>query len=319
MFEAHRRRPETSEVYIDEEPGNASGGVGHLPVIPEEEETAEEEFGRADGNGEVSLNRPERATKARNSPVAAVTATRGDISQFRGIPNSRPKGDGEQGTVFLRCGGPGQFRRQCPDPIGKFCLARKRAPVPGSRDSKKGNPTGKEGAPTFSEPMTQRPHWNTWANNRFHMLKDPTLTLDSRNLPPRRSTLITPSLIRTHGRRTTTHKIRLPKHGWPSSHGLVMAQLHLLTRKHQWESGTVKLSRRMHLLGNRAPTKLPPILLDFGAPGAVVGKMRLNQWARGPDMALSSSPRSFRFGDGLEGTSLGACVLLISIPPRHTD
>ena len=52
-----------------------------------------------------------------------------------------------------------------------------------------------------------------------------------------------------------------------------------------------------------------PILIDTGAPGAVVGEKWLTRWAKGSNLALPNSSRSFRIGDGVGRPSLGACVL----------
>ena len=92
MFETHRRRRDSSAVYHTDEPMVENDGNESLHLPEEDEETDDGEIERADENGDVFSIRPKRAAKARNEPGPAVTATRGDISRFRGIPNSRPKG-----------------------------------------------------------------------------------------------------------------------------------------------------------------------------------------------------------------------------------
>ena len=96
MSETHRRRHYTPDGFLEVEPETCSEMQESIQTDNEEEDVEEGEIERDGENGEVFLFRPKIATCARNAPGEAVASTRGDINQFRGIPNGSPKGNGER-------------------------------------------------------------------------------------------------------------------------------------------------------------------------------------------------------------------------------
>ena len=117
MRDAHRRRPDTSDVSASEEPDTGAEMVEFAPADNEEEGAEEAEIERGGADGEVFLLRPKRAANARNAPGAAATSTNGDIDQFRGIPYGRPEGTGKRDMGGLRGGKPGRLWRRSPGPF----------------------------------------------------------------------------------------------------------------------------------------------------------------------------------------------------------
>ena len=77
MFETHRRRPDTSELYHAEKPGSGTEPEEANGDDQEEDGPEEPEIERVGGNGEVFLLRPKREPKSRNAPGSAVAAAKG--------------------------------------------------------------------------------------------------------------------------------------------------------------------------------------------------------------------------------------------------
>ena len=66
-------------------------------------------------------------------------------------------------------------------------------------------------------------------------------------------------------------------------------------------------------------TSLPPVLIDSGASGTVVGWKWIQQWGGLAQQSLGESNRSFRFGDGIERPIVGTCIIPILLAPGHTN
>ena len=140
MPETRRRRPDTSEVYHADGPFTGAEPEEEDGDDQEEDDLEEPEIERSGENGEVFILRPKRAPNERNAPGDALTAAKGAINQFRGIPNNHPKGmGGKHGLSTMR--EPGHFWRQRPEPFRQTLPGANK----GSTFGKKGDGKGKTG------------------------------------------------------------------------------------------------------------------------------------------------------------------------------
>ena len=326
MVETHRHRPGPSEVFnaTDNQSQNLTDTLDgwEAPEHPETEEwyegdDDEETFERTDEHGEVFLFRPKRAAKARNAPGAAASATQGAIQQFRAIPNGRPKGKGKGAMSCLRCGQPGHFRRQCPQPFRPNLTS---GPSGGKSSGKKGNQKGKskgKGKSTltvgetneqgdYDTPIEETPTTepNESGNNPAEengISYDPTADYQDPWLAYYSAYATPEAWITMFTRSCATEETFL----------LSNENIYTSSAKYQNSNGTPAVI-------NNAKS-LPPILIDSGASGAAVGLKWVQQWGDTAKQTFGKSSRSFRFGDGNERPSIGTCVIPIILRPGHTN
>ena len=116
MFETHRHRPDPSEVYHANEP--AVAGQEETDGDEQEEDDLEDpELERADESGEVFLLLPKGRPRHEMHLELLSLHPKGRLINSKEFQIAPPKGNGKGGMVCLRCGKPGHFWRQCPDPF----------------------------------------------------------------------------------------------------------------------------------------------------------------------------------------------------------
>ena len=144
MFETRRRRPGASEVCHAEGAGACADMEEFTPGDQEEEDPEEAEIERDEEHGEVFLLRPKRSTKARNAPAEASPSAKGDINQFRGIPNGRPRGTGEKTFSVYAVGNMVPFGDNARGHSDKYSPEPARGRVLGRKELDRDSPLRKE-------------------------------------------------------------------------------------------------------------------------------------------------------------------------------
>ena len=135
MFGTHRRRPEKSEVFRAEEPAGDPERVDALPGIP-------------DGEGEIEMAKSFCYDRKGLQRIAMLRAPlspppKEPLTNSEEFPTVAPMGAAEKGLVCLRCGKPGHFWRQCPEPSSPILHGDGKGANSGNKGFGKTSSTGK--------------------------------------------------------------------------------------------------------------------------------------------------------------------------------
>ena len=262
MYDAHRGQLGSSEVFAADANGGNEGDSSGIAEIEFAEETG------------AFLLKPKKAAKSRNKPGNAESSKRGLVNNAQGAPNV-PKSP----SVRIRCGDPGHFVKDCPQPY---------RPVLGPEFS----PNTMKSAMKPTGHFSESPDANE--AKKSHEIDTVLTTTDS-------------SDCATGGdcdkNEQEMYKLRDEYYRGGNGHAI-----HMVTEMVAYETESTNTING-HGLGRESPL----ILIDSGTSRAVFGRQWDEWWWFGtPKLNFARSQKQFRLGAGPTLKSLGAPVIFYS-------